>query len=63
MNHVPKTASRAEFFSSLLMLGAERVFSLDFEKGRLALAREAGAETIDLSEQDSGLLPVSWTRR
>lgn len=36
-----------------LMLGAERVFSLDFEKGRLALAREAGAETIDLSEQDS----------
>ncbi|QJD18532.1 zinc-dependent alcohol dehydrogenase [Paracoccus sanguinis] len=38
---------------SALMLGAERVFSLDFEKGRLALAREAGAETIDLSEQDS----------
>ena len=38
---------------SALMLGAERVFSLDFEKGRLARAREAGAETIDLSEQDS----------
>ena len=38
---------------SAFMLGAERVFALDFEEGRLALARKAGAETIDLSEQDS----------
>ena len=38
---------------SAFMLGAERVFALDFEEGRLELARKAGAETIDLSRQDS----------
>ena len=38
---------------SALMLGADRVFCLDFEPGRLALAAQAGAETIDLNERDA----------
>ncbi|MBB1490458.1 MULTISPECIES: zinc-dependent alcohol dehydrogenase [unclassified Paracoccus (in: a-proteobacteria)] len=38
---------------SAFMLGAERVFALDFEEGRLDMARKAGAETINLSKEDS----------
>lgn len=38
---------------SAFMLGADRVFALDFEEGRLELARKAGAETINLSKEDS----------
>ncbi|SDK64761.1 zinc-dependent alcohol dehydrogenase [Paracoccus chinensis] len=38
---------------SAFLLGAERVFALDFEEGRLELARQAGAETINLSKEDS----------
>ena len=38
---------------SAFLLGASRVFSLDFEEGRLELARQAGAETINLSKEDS----------
>lgn len=38
---------------SAFLLGADRVFALDFESERLALAREAGAETIDLNTEDS----------
>jgi len=38
---------------SAFMLGASRVFSLDFEEGRLDMARKAGAETINLSNEDS----------
>ncbi|WP_299359913.1 zinc-dependent alcohol dehydrogenase [uncultured Paracoccus sp.] len=38
---------------SAFLLGAERVFALDFEPERLALAGEAGAETVDLSSEDS----------
>ncbi|MRX51278.1 alcohol dehydrogenase catalytic domain-containing protein [Paracoccus sp. S-4012] len=38
---------------SAFLLGAERVFALDFEPERLAKAREAGAETIDQSSEDS----------
>ncbi|MBV0893345.1 glutathione-dependent formaldehyde dehydrogenase [Paracoccus sp. Z118] len=38
---------------SAFLLGAERVFALDFEEGRLDLARKAGAETINLSKEDS----------
>ncbi|HRO16108.1 MAG TPA: zinc-dependent alcohol dehydrogenase [Paracoccus sp. (in: a-proteobacteria)] len=38
---------------SAFMLGAERVFALDFEPERLALAKAAGAEIIDLNSEDS----------
>jgi threonine dehydrogenase-like Zn-dependent dehydrogenase len=37
---------------SCLMLGAGRVISIDTVPERLALARQAGAETIDFSEQE-----------
>ena len=38
---------------SAFLLGAERVIAIDRARRRLELAREAGAETIDYSEEDS----------
>ncbi|QDK45673.1 glutathione-dependent formaldehyde dehydrogenase [Bdellovibrio sp. ZAP7] len=41
---------------SAFLLGAERVISIDHYASRLALARKAGAETINFDEDENGVL-------